>query len=241
MFKNQKIIIALIPARGGSKGVKGKNIRLLYGRPLILYTIQAAKDSQYIDKIFVSSDDESILDVAKKAGVEVISRPSEFSTDKASANLVVNHFINELSPSLKLLDPYIVYLQPTSPLRNSSHIDEALKKIESMKRHTIISVNELKTSPFKSFKLDKDGNLESLFDEKLSNARRQDLPIAYVPNGAIYIFRISDFISRGGFPSNGSIPFIMNSEDSIDIDSEADLLRVEQILGDKNGGILDCK
>jgi CMP-N-acetylneuraminic acid synthetase len=98
---------------------------------------------------------------------------------------------------------------------------------------TLVSVTELIESPFKSFKLDSNNRLQSLFDEKLSNARRQDLPTVYIPNGAIYVFRVSDFVEHGGFPSNGSLPFIMNKLDSIDIDTEEDICRLEQILRDK--------
>lgn len=96
-----------------------------------------------------------------------------------------------------------------------------------------MSVSEAENSPFKMFTLDANGRLQSLFDEKLSNARRQDLPPVFAPNGAIYVFRVSEFNARGGFPSNGSMPFAMNANDSLDIDTEDDICRAEIILGGK--------
>lgn len=233
MMGKEEKVIALIPARGGSKGVKRKNIRIVSGRALIDFTLQAAKDSHRIDSVYVSSEDDEILSVARASNVELVHRPPEFASDTASAVEVVRHFISVLPSSLREQNPYIVYLQPTSPLRTARHIDEALEKMELLNRHTLISVTELKVSPYKSFRIDYEGSLQSLFDEKLSNARRQDLPITYIPNGAIYIFRITDFVERGGFPSNGSLPFIMSEEDSVDVDTEEDVRGLERILGGK--------
>ncbi len=126
-----------------------------------------------------------------------------------------------------------MYLQPTSPFRTARHIDNALEQMQAEKGHSLVSVLEMEKSPFKSFTLDANGHLQSLFDEKLSNARRQDLPAVFVPNGAIYVFRVSEFKSKCSFPSNGSIPFIMNQEDSLDIDTEDDIRRAEMIFGVK--------
>lgn len=235
MISNGKYVLALIPARGGSKGVKRKNLRVISGKPLIEYSVSAAKLSDLIDRVYVSSEDEEILEAAQRLGVETIRRPMEFASDTASANSVVLHFIGTLSTELREQDPYILYLQPTSPLRTNIHIESALKKMAGMNMHTLVSVCELKVSPYKSFRIDDEGFLQSLFDEELSNARRQDLPLTYVPNGAIYVFRISDFIKRGGFPSNGSMPFIMSEDESIDVDTEGDILRLERILEKNNG------
>lgn len=233
MLSNGKYAVALIPARGGSKGVKRKNLRIIAGMPLIEYSVLAAKLSKSIDRVYVSSEDEEILEVAQHLGAETIRRPMEFASDSASANSVVLHFIETLPSELREQDPYILYLQPTSPLRTATHIESALEKMVEMRMHTLISVCELTVSPYKSFRINEDGGLQSLFDEKLSNARRQDLPLTYIPNGALYVFRISDFIERGGFPSNGSLPFIMSEAESIDVDTEEDIRRLESILGGK--------
>lgn len=233
MTLNAHPVICLIPARGGSKGVPRKNMRIIAGKPLIDFSILAAQHSNYIDNVYVSSDDEPILKHAQTIGAVGIVRPDEFASDAASAVEVVNHFIGMLPNSLLQEDPYVVYLQPTSPLRTARHIASALEQMQVEKRHSLVSVLEMGKSPFKSFTLDANGRLQSLFDEKLSNARRQDLPAVFVPNGAIYVFRVSEFKSRCGFPSNGSIPFIMSQEDSLDIDTEDDIRRAEMILGTK--------
>ena len=233
MSISEKTVLALVTARGGSKGVKKKNLRIGGGHTLIEFTLLADKQSCYIDNIYLSSDDEKILAYGHAFGAKTIVRPLEYASDTATAIEVVKHFLTVIPDELKQQNPYIIYLQPTSPLRTANHIDEALIKMIEQNSVTLVSVTELIESPFKSFKLDSNNRLQSLFDEKLSNARRQDLPTVYIPNGAIYVFRVSDFVEHGGFPSNGSVPFIMNKLDSIDIDTEEDICRLEQILRDK--------
>ena len=230
---NDILLIGLIPARGGSKGVPGKNMRKLIGRPLIDFSILAAQQSKRIDCLYVSSEDQAILRHAQKMGALVILRPEEFASDTASAVSVVEHFIGSISPPMLKQDPYIVYLQPTSPFRNASHIDDALKLMLDLNAQSLTSVSETEQSPFKMFTLDAKGRLQSLFDEKLSNVRRQDLPVVFAPNGAIYVFRVSEFKAKGGFPSNGSLPFVMNCQDSLDIDTEEDISCAELILRGK--------
>ncbi len=227
------MVIGLIPARGGSKGVPGKNMRKITGRPLIDFSILAAQQSNYIDGVYVSSDDPAILQHAQAMGATAIVRPGEFATDTAPAVAVIEHFIGTLPNALLQQDLYIVYLQPSSPLRTARHIDDALELMLSANAQSLMSVSEAEKSPFKMFTLDANRRLQSLFDEKLSNARRQDLPAVFAPNGAIYVFRVSEFKARGGFPSNGSTPFVMNAINSLDIDTEEDIRHAEMILGGK--------
>ena len=222
--------IGLIPARKGSKGLLNKNMLNLNNKPLVQYTIRAAMDSSLLDDVSVSSDDLSVLTLAESFQANTLLRPEKFSSDEASAVEVVNHFITTLSKSIAYEDHYIVYLQPTSPLRNSFHIDKAINILLENNAKSLTSVTHMRKSPFKSFILSESGQLQSLFDEKISNARRQDLQDVFIPNGAIYIFSIQQFIDRKGFPSNGSIPFIMSEDDSIDIDEKEDLLRAEKLL-----------
>jgi CMP-N-acetylneuraminic acid synthetase len=236
-LENHNPVLALIPARGGSKGIHRKNMRLVLGRPLVSFTIDAALNSNIIESIYLSSDDDEILRFGKDCGIEVIVRPSKFSSDEASASDVVQHFISQISKDLYIKDPYIIYLQPTSPLRTASCIDDAFSLMKREGAHTLISLVEFEKSPFKTFSIDENGRLQSIFQEKISNARRQDLPSAYIPNGAIYIFRISDFLERNGFPSNGAIPYLMSKECSIDIDTETELNCVESIMNETNGKI----
>ena len=226
---NQKPVIALIPARGGSKGVKGKNMRLVNGMPLVGYTFKSALDSKYISKIILSSDDDNTLAYGQDAGVTVVRRPPECSSDSASANSVVTHLISTLAKEVIAEDPYIVYLQPTSPMRTAKHIDDALETMVDQGFHKLISVIEMTKSPYKAFVLDEHGGLKALFDEGMTNQRRQDLPRVFMPNGAIYVFRISDFCRKHAFPSNGSYPYVMSEMDSLDIDNETDFEVFEKI------------
>jgi len=235
MIESSIPVFALIPARGGSKGVRRKNLHIVVGKPLLEYTVTAAQGATFIDRTFVSSEDTEILTVAATLGAEPLYRPVDFATDEASAADVVALFINSLPEELRQKDPCIVYLQPTSPLRTSEHIDAALRLMLELNKSTLLSVTELTLSPYKAFKIDESGQLQSLFDEKLSNCRRQDLPATYRPNGAIYVFRVSDFLARGGFPSNGSVPFVMSEPESVDIDTEEDILLVEQLLTQQHG------
>lgn len=233
-FKNRPVL-ALVPARGGSKGVPKKNLRLIKGKPLFAYTIEAATESAFVDTAYISSDDDEILKLGLAMGAQALRRPDAAATDTATADDVVSHFISQLPQALVSEDPYLVYLQPTSPLRTAAHIDNAFKEMASKGGDIAMSVVRLNKTPYKAFSLDKTGLLESIFGEKYANANRQDLPVAYYPNGAIYIFRLSEFIKRGHFPSDGSVPFVMAEAESLDIDSEEDLAILEQRLGDANG------
>ena len=237
MLSDGSTVIAVIPARGGSKGIPRKNLTNLAGKPLIAHTIYAAQKAVLVDAIWVSSDDKDILKLSDSLGAQTLSRPDELADDNASANGVVHHFIASLPEDVRKENTVILYLQPTSPLRDETHIDSALKAMDLARASGVMSVVEAEKPPQKSFRLDENGRLISLFDERQSNARRQDLPKCYYPNGAIYAFRISEFLARNGFPSNGSIPFIMSYADSIDIDNTIDLIRAELAIGEKNGRV----
>jgi CMP-N,N'-diacetyllegionaminic acid synthase len=234
MVKNQPKL-ALIPARGGSKGIPRKNMIKIGGRPLVAWTIEAAQQSQSIDEIWLSSDDEDILDLGRSLGVKTLLRPKMLSTDTATAMSVVEHFLASLPLDISAFDPFIFYLQPTSPLRNSTHIDEAFAQMEARNARASISVVEMSISPYKTFKIDQNGWLQSLFEEEYSNARRQDLPTSFIPNGAIYIFQRSEFLARKTFPSNGSHPYIMTADCSIDLDSQDDVNRLKYIMEKSHG------
>jgi CMP-N,N'-diacetyllegionaminic acid synthase len=231
MLENKRPVFALVPARGGSKGISKKNLALLNARPLVWYALHAAQSSPVVDAVWLSSDDEEILQVGRDAGVNLIRRPDELASDHASAIGVVEHFLCTLPAHLMSQDPVVLYLQPTSPLRTARHIGEALDIMQRKAVASVVSVVEQRHSPFKCFKLDDQGRLQSLFDETLSNLRRQDLPATYLPNGAIYAFLASEFKARGGFPSNGSAPYIMSERDSVDVDTPDDLKQVNDLMG----------
>ena len=233
-MESKYFFIGLIPARKGSKGLKNKNILSLNNKPLVQHTFEAANSSSCIDEVWASSDDLTILSLADSMNIKGLKRPKKFATDQSSSVDVVNHFINSIPDNLNYEKTYIVYLQPTSPLRNSSHVDEAINQLIEQNNKSLTSVMRLRKSPFKSFVISESGNLQSLFNEQLSNARRQDLQDTYIPNGAIYIFTIAEFLSRKGFPSNGSLPYIMSSNDSIDIDDLEDLKIADNLLKAKS-------
>jgi CMP-N-acetylneuraminic acid synthetase len=229
MTFRDRAVIALVPARGGSKGLPRKNLRPLRGKPLLLHTVDAARGSRFIDEVHVSSDDDAILDLARNSGVAAARRPAAAASDTATAADVVATFAAQLTAATLQRDPLLVYLQPTSPLRTSVHIDAAFMALESSNATHGMSVIELERSPFKSFVLDSSGRLKSLFAEELSNANRQSLPPVFHPNGAIYIFPLSQFMERRQFPSNGGVPFVMTAAESVDIDTEADFLAAETL------------
>jgi CMP-N,N'-diacetyllegionaminic acid synthase len=226
-------VIALIPARGGSKGVPRKNLVKINGRPMIEYTIKAAIESKFIDDVWVSSDDSEILEFSKLMGSNTLVRPGFLATDEANPELVVEHFCDKLGLKKSDTPTLLAYLQPTSPLRNSKHIDAAFEAMAEANLPYLVSIKKNLSSPFKFFMLNEEGKLQSLFNQELSNRRRQDLPDTFIPNGAIYIFPVKSFEKNKIFPSNGSLPFIMNLEDSIDVDSEEDIATISSILQNK--------
>lgn len=217
--------LAIIPARGGSKGFSRKNIQILANVPLIAHTIRAAINSRFITDIVVSSDDDEILDISKSFGADVLKRPSELAQDNTPSEPVIAHVLK----SLNINFDYIILLQPTSPLRNEMHIDKAFKSILKFGTNTLISVKEVDNKFLKSFFI-KDKFLKPICDPKFPFLRRQDLPSVYMPNGAIYISKTSYFLTTLSLFSDDTLPFLMNSEESIDIDSADDLAACEDIL-----------
>ena len=182
MYKD-KTFLAIIPARGGSKRLPNKNILSLNGKPLIAYSIKAALNSKYIDKVVVSSDSKKILKIAKKYKSDTIKRPKKLATDTATTFDALKHTIKKLK---KQYD-YIVLLQSTSPLRTSKDIDKAIKKLIKVKAKSIISISQPTHSPLWSFKAKKNEKLDNIFVNKIINKRSQDLPIFYTINFSIYI------------------------------------------------------
>ncbi len=226
---NGNRVLALIPARGGSKGIKDKNIRDLNGKPLIAYTIEAALKSEVIDTVVVTTDSKAIAEVAKEFGAKVpFMRPKEYAQDKSTTLSAVVHAINELS---KMGDEYdvLVLLQPTSPLRDSIDIKEAVKRFAQNEMKALASVSRVENHPLLIRSISEENRLESLLRQN-STIRRQDMPDYYVINGAIYINKISEINEETSFNDN-KIPYIMSKEHSVDIDEMTDLLYAEMLMG----------
>ncbi|MEH7367684.1 acylneuraminate cytidylyltransferase family protein, partial [Priestia megaterium] len=183
---NNKRIVAVIPARGGSKGVPGKNIKLLNEKPLIAYSIEAAKGSSYIDRLIVSTDDSEIKDIAVKYGAEVpFLRPKELSEDTTPTLPVLQHVVNYLEKEGDTVD-VVITLQPTSPFRTSNHIDEALEKLLQSPSESVVSLSEVDYHPYWMKKVS-NGTIHSYIESEKEYLRRQDLPKVYKMNGAIFI------------------------------------------------------
>lgn len=231
MFHDKKII-AIIPARGGSKGIPNKNIVDVDGNPLIVYTINAAKESQYIDRIYVSTDSLEIADVCRANGVEVESlRPGYLATNEAKTLDTLKYTLNLLKSQNEYYD-YVILLQPTQPLRSCLHIDEAISLIAAHEDASIISVSEVEDHPLFIRRINESGKLESLIKTS-STVRRQDLPVYYKVNGAIYINKVSDIITQDISLNDNQIPYVMEKKFDLDIDTVEDLERLNWILNKK--------
>lgn len=218
--------LAIIPARGGSKRLPRKNVLDLCGKPLIAYTVEAALKSKYIDKVVVSSDDEEILQISKKFGAETIKRPDILASDTATTFDAIKHSIENLEKY-----EYIVLLQPTSPLRNSKHINESIEFLEEKKASAVVSVCEMEHSPLWSNTLDDTLSMNDFLKDEVLNKRSQDLEKYYRLNGAIYICKTELLLKEKSFFLKENIfAYIMDRKSSVDIDEEIDFKMAEFFL-----------
>ena len=231
-INSRKRVLALIPARGGSKGLPRKNILIADGRPLISWTIAAAKNSAVIDRIVLSSEDDEIINIAKTLGCEVpFRRPQELADDKSSPVDVAIHALKAL-PGYD----YLILLQPTSPLRLSADIDAAFSLMNKRGATSCVSVCEVDQHPYWMYKLDDNDQLSRLFPSYTEIGRRQDLPPVYVLNGAIYIVRVDQFLQSLRFIQDDTVAYKMPSERSIDIDNLHDFEFFLRHAGGENEG-----
>lgn len=224
LFKNR---VAIIPARGGSKGLPGKNVRLLGGKPLIAWTIEAALESKAFDLVMVTTEDAGIANTALKYGAEVpFMRPSELASDTAKGTEVVMHALLELKSKGKNFMEFML-LQPTSPFRNSKDIQRALALVTEKKLEFLVSVCEAEHHPFWSYTLNNQGVLVDSSPPEYRDSNRQELPQMYRLNGAIYYAKVETFLKEKTFVNSDTIPYIMPRERSIDIDTELDMRLAE--------------
>ncbi len=221
-------IISIIPARGGSKGLPRKNILDLSGKPLIAWTIEASLKSTYITKTVVSSDDDEILSIAADFGADSIRRPDELAQDMTPSEPVIEHVLQNIE-NISEYD-YLILLQPTSPLRDEKDIDTSLGILIEKKATSLISVKEIDNKILKAFKQDKNGYLEGISNNIFPFLRRQDLPKVFMPNGAIYIVSIKEFQNSKKLFTNKTIPYIMNEQNSFDIDTIEDFENIKNYI-----------
>jgi len=228
---NGKSVLAIVPARGGSKGLPRKNILPLAGKPLIVWTIDAAIKSKFIDRCIVSTDDTEISECAISYGAEIpFRRPANLSTDSATTADVVLHALSNIPEKYDL----IILLQPTSPLRTEFDIDNALENFIESKADSLVSVTELEHPTEWSFHIDNNKiPSESIYDLK-KGYRRQDYEKKYRLNGAIYICKSADYEKSKSFFMDNVAVYKMNWNRSVDIDSKIDFYLAEMLIAEKS-------
>lgn len=242
--KKKPNILAVIPARGGSKRVSRKNIRSLAGKPLIYYMIQAGLGSNYVTHVALSSEDDEILEVARQIGgknkkFRVIRRPKKYATDKAPSLPVVQHALTEVEKNTGIVFDYVVLLQPNSPLIEAHDVDACIETLIAKGADSVVSVYQVNSyHPMKMKVIQKDGTLAQAVASMPENVfRRQDLPNVYKRNGGIYAITrdlsVSGNFSLGFFCGQKTYPYIMDSENSIDIDEPADFLLAEVLIKER--------
>lgn len=225
-----KSVLAIIPARGGSKGVPRKNIRNVGGKPLIAWTIEEAKKSKYIDRLILSSEDDEIISVAKLYGCEVpYKRPTEWAQDDTPGIKPVIHAIETLPEKYD----YVILLQPTSPLRKAEDIDSSIALCNKESAKACVTVTEPDKSPFWMYTLDSKNKISPMLPLDGNITIRQDLPKVYALNGAVYVSQTQWLLEKESFLTEETIAYPMVKERSLDIDTEFDLELV-QIIMEKN-------
>lgn len=233
MYNNFKIL-ALIAAKGSSKGLPNKNILNLGGKPVIAWSIEQAKECQYIDEIIVSTDSNAIADIALRYGASVpFMRPPELAEDSSKIMDVISHAINFIENEGRRFD-ILVLLQPTCPLRTTEDIDRAIDLFFDKKAQAVISVSEVEHSPLWANTLPADGCMSQFLRPDVINKNRQELPTYYRLNGSIYIADLDHLKKSKTFYGERTYAYIMPKERSIDIDGLVDLLHIKAILEYKN-------
>jgi len=229
-----KKILGVIPARGGSKGIKNKNIRLLNGKPLIYYTISAGKKSKFLTDLIVSTDNQKIKEISENYGAKVpFIRPKELANDKALAIPTIQHAVKAYEDLIKDIFDYIIMLQPTAPLRSTEDIDNSLIELISKNADSIISVVNVRNNhPFK-MKLINKGYLFDFIETEIENPPRQNLPPVYMVNGAIYATKRDVLMDGNSFKGDHCLPFIMPFQRSVNIDEKTDIVLAEYLMKNK--------
>ncbi|MFA6746180.1 MAG: acylneuraminate cytidylyltransferase family protein [Aminobacterium sp.] len=217
--------VAVIPARGGSKGVHRKNMRMLNGRPLVGWTIDAALKSKYITHCVLSTDDDEIAEYGRSWGIDIVVRPSYLAEDTTPTAPVVSHVIESLGTDYQG-NYEIVLLQPTSPLRTFRQIDECISETRARRMECAVSLTETDHTPYKTL-VEEKGKLLPLMGQEYFEMPRQKLPKTWRINGAIYYVNVALFLKTRKFVNFPFYPYIMGETSSIDIDNEFDLAYAE--------------
>jgi CMP-N-acetylneuraminic acid synthetase len=223
-------ILAVIPARGGSKGILHKNIQDLAGKPLIAYTIEAALKSKTLNRVIVSTDDAEIAKVAESYGAEVpFLRPAELAKDDTPSLLVIQHAVKYIEEDEGRKLDVVVILQPTSPLRSEKYIDEAVEKLLRTGADSVITVCKVRHHPFWSFTV-KEDRVYPFSEKGIAVSRRQDLPEIYAVNGAVYAVRRNVLFEQNSVFGRDTKAVVMPYEESVEIDDYFDLFVAEMVM-----------
>lgn len=224
-------VLAIIPARGGSKGISRKNIRSLAGKPLIGWSIDEAKQASCINRIVVSTEDEEIASVAREFGADVpFMRPAELAADDTPGMAPVLHAISQL--------PYydwVLLLQATSPLRSAEDIDGIWRFCQERDASSAVSICEVGKHPYWMYQCDTVHHLEPVIKDRPDVTLRQNLPPTYVLNGAIYLARTEWLLEQQNFIGPKTLGYTMPPERSVDLDTPLDWLWVEFLIEQANG------
>jgi len=224
-------ILAIIPARKGSKSIKFKNIKLLAGKPLIEYTINSAKKSCYVNRIVVSTDSTKIMKLSQKLGVDVpFKRPKKFSLDNSTNIDVVKHTLTYLKNKESYIPNIVLLLQPTSPLRTTKLIDNSIKLLIKSKADSVVSVSEMKEHPLISFSLQRNF-LKPNNPNFQKFGRRQSRPTYYIPNGAIFTFWLNTIKKFNSIYGKRIKPLLIKNPELVsDIDNVFDFFTSEMTI-----------
>ncbi len=231
MYKGKKIL-AIVTARGGSKGLPGKNIKIMNGKPLIAWTLECAKKSKFLDYIFVSTDSQKIADVSEKCGVKVPElRPEYLAQDETSSMDVLEYTINRLENQGRVFD-YMILLEPTSPLRKDDDIDKMIElAIDNPESDGVISVGQVhQEHPSIIKKINEDGYIKPYVDDLAPAYQRQQEDEAYFPYGVGYLVRILNFKKSHTIYMDRMRPYLIERWQNYEVDDIYDFMCIETIM-----------
>lgn len=231
MYRHQNLL-AIIPARSGSKGIPRKNIKSLKGKPLIAHSIASACHSTHLDRCMLSTDDEEIATIAREYNAEVpFRRPEQLALDETPSIEVVRNLLDRLQNEQQYEPDYIMMLQPTSPLRTSEDIDRAIEKLLSDEESaSLLSVKSVEEHPDWMYHIQQNQLIPYHKQPEEAADRRQDLDTLYYPNGAIYLCRTKDLREEHTLTPDPILPYVMPPERSVDIDDEFDWKLTEFLM-----------
>lgn len=239
MYKGKKIL-AIIPARGGSKGLPGKNIKILCGKPLIAWSIEHAKKSRYVDEVFVSTDSQEIASVAEEYGIAVPElRPDYLARDSAPSSEFIIYTLEKMRKEGKNFDCFIL-LEPTSPLRDVEDVDKSIEMlIDNPASESVVGVAMSGTiHPAFMVRVGEDGYLKPL-EEGKHDVRRQDLPDVFFFEGSVYVSRVDAYLQKKTFYHDKTLPYVVPEWKSHEVDNLVDFKIIETIMKMKNEGLLN--